>query len=96
MRGGREPSCRSCPTHRSCGRGDETGGEPAAGWRLVGMATGYFLWPLAAAIVAAAAFGPGTPGILAGLSALAGALVAITAAAALLRRRTGKQRSCPL
>ena len=73
---------------RSCrSDGQDGAGAAADGWRLVGMAAAYFLAPLAAAIVAAAAFQDGTARIVAGLSALAAGLVAAAVGGTLLRRR---------
>ena len=89
MRIDAEPSCRSCPTRRSCPAGDREGAVPeVAGWRLAGMAAAYFLLPLAAGIAAAAAVRPGSARVVAGLAAMAGGLIAAAVGGALLRRRT--------
>ena len=94
MRSRSEPSCRSCGMRSACRPDDDAGGaDAAAGWRLAGLAAGYFLGPLVAAVVAAAAVEAGPARILAGLSALGGALVAAAVAGALLRRRTTKRNS---
>ncbi|MHC4717573.1 MAG: hypothetical protein ACYS5V_11425 [Planctomycetota bacterium] len=85
-----ETVCGGCPLRRRCADGVGPAAGGPAGARLVGMAAGYFLAPLVAAIVAAALTDGHALQALAGAGAFAAALAAAVAIGALARRRVSR------
>lgn len=88
-----ESSCHSCPTHRSCRTVDppaEAADIPAG--RVVGQSIAYFLLPIVAAIIAAAAVQGDSARIAAACAAFAAAVAGVAGGGHLLRTRNARRR----